>query len=444
VENEGENERVQLRREIATLKQQIAALNGMPDAQRPLRIALGQREQRLAELLGWADRGPALPSFSLIKHEDRLQIIEDGQVQSLPSPLRENRLADLFATPRNELLAIASDLGNGHYAKNVTGTPALCREALQRLANAGYYLWQMIFSTPELNRIAVRVRERGRASPLQLNLITPTLAMPWHLIYDRDPSVGVDLDGFWGLRHILMIASQDTLPEHFLPDDNAPLTALAGYYLPFATESGDPQLIERQQALVRQLIPQTERISSDAELLDRLRTGSDARLVYLFCHVANAAPVPGASRLPTDGPIGTAATRMLLTKNGGINLTDLWQAAPIEHAPQLRGRPLVILNACASAAQSPLSDIGLISFFFQRGAQALIGSECKVPVIFGDVFGTALLEALLVQGQSVGAAIRDTRRMLIERDANPLGMIYSLLGRADMRLVAAHSSTVAI
>lgn len=426
----------QLQREIATIAQAITMLEGQPEAQRPLRVTLAQRKQRLAELLGYADRGPALPRINLIAQGDTLLVVEDDAAPvAFPSPFGQSRLADLLNMLRNELLVIASDLGNGQYAKHVVGTPELCVEALHRLAANGYYLWQMLFADSGLNRFAVRLCRRGMDTPLQLNLITPGLVIPWHLIYDRDPGVGIALDGFWGLRHLLLASPQATLPERHLPDDSA-FMALAGYYLSFAEESGDPEIVKRQQALVQRLVPEVDTISRDAEFLERLRSGSNARLLYLFCHVAGIAPALAAPRLSHDDLIGTSGTRLILSKNGGINLKDLWQAAPIESIPCLRGHPLVLLNACGSAAQSPLSDIGLVSFFFRHGAEALIGSECKVPVVFGDAFGATLLEALFTPGQSVGAAMRAARRLLIERENNPLGMIYNLIGRADMRLVA--------
>jgi hypothetical protein len=433
-----EDEIARLRQEILQLEAQLPVLEGLPDAQQHVRGAISQRRQHLAHLLGYAVKRTSANAISLTASASTLHIWDEGRLRSFPSSLSDTALIDLLGSLRNDLLAIASTFRSSYYRKHVIGTPEVCAAALRHLARHGHYLWQALFRDPALNRWAVALRERGRTAPLQLNLVTPGLVLPWQLVYDRDPDEDVELDGFWGLRHWLTVSARQGLPDYVVPDDST-LTALAGFYLAFAedAEIRDPEIVNRQQSLVRRLVPLADMITSDAELLARLRAGSDARVLYLFSHVDNLTPAFTSPFQASDRTIGTAGTRIILTKEGGLSLVDLRNAAPLECAPRLRGHPLVILNACGSATQSPVHDFGLVSFFFDHGAQALIGTECKIPVIFGDVFGAALLEALTMPGQSFGSAIRTTRRLLIERDHNPLGMLYALLGRADMCLVPA-------
>lgn len=429
------NDIARLQQEIDQLKAAIAQLAGQPNAQQPLQIALGQREQQLARLRGLAASEPPLPLINLIARPQHILINDEGHITEHPA-WSPTMLHDLFKTIRTELLRIVSASDAHAYGKQRKGSPERCAQILQTMAQFGYMLWQLLFQERALQGWAQQLRERGRQQPFQLNLLTPGMVIPWQLIYDRDPRDGVVLEGFWGLYHRLMLSSQRSMPSLVAPSAHEALRVLAGYYLPFAEESGDAQMLTRQQALIQRLAPDRVIVTSDTDFIDVLRMGSDARLLYLFCHVDQQGPALVDTRLAGAGLVGSVSTRIILSKGGGISLHELMLVAPLERAACLSGHPLVFLNACSSAAQSPLSDVGLTSFFFQHGAQALIGSECKLPVLFGDLFGELMLEALCVPGQSLGAALQRTRHTLLEQYHNPLGLLYTLLGRADMCLIA--------
>jgi hypothetical protein len=91
------------------------------------------------------------------------------------------------------------------------------------------------------------------------------------------------------------------------------------------------------------------------------------------------------------------------------------------------GEPLVVLNMCESAQRSPLLSESFVHFFLDRGAAAVLGTECPMTVQFAHPFAEAFLEALL-RGDEVGEALLRSRRKFMEVK-NPLGLAYTLYGR---------------
>src|SRR4029079_9396360 len=104
-----------------------------------------------------------------------------------------------------------------------------------------------------------------------------------------------------------------------------------------------------------------DEVTTETALRDALAAGSDAALVDLYCHVLSVAPGGQPARPGVTSTIpGVASTRIVMTRaEQGLALRDLQQAAPLTRAPLLRGGPLVLLNACASAELSPLTYEGL-------------------------------------------------------------------------------------
>jgi hypothetical protein len=76
-----------------------------------------------------------------------------------------------------------------------------------------------------------------------------------------------------------------------------------------------------------------------------------------------------------------------------------------------------------------LSD-SFVGFFLDRGARAVIGTECPMTVEFAHPFARHLLESLL-GGATAGRALLDARRHFLNEARNPLGLAYSLYGTAS-------------
>ena len=96
-------------------------------------------------------------------------------------------------------------------------------------------------------------------------------------------------------------------------------------------------------------------------------------------------------------------------------------------------RPLVFLNACASADVDP-SAVSSFSSDFGRGHfMGFIGTEAVIPEAFGFQFSRAFYEALL-DGEGVGSALLSARWALLRQFKNPLGIVYCLRADPDIHV----------
>lgn len=352
-------------------------------------------------------------------------------------------LADLNAFARAELLAIVNTVerGNKIYTREITIPTPLAETTLARLARLGAALWQGLFlgpgaSSDSLN-LSEQLRRRSQSGPLQITVAGDVGGFPWHLLYDRelaDPQQPITPDGFWGLRHVVALLPTRGRLGAPLGDTQlvvgAHLQALVGMNLTL-----DQPSVVAQRETLRALGVATTDLPDEPALRAAFATGFDAHLLYLYCHVNNA--LPGSQPLGAKGalPVGVEETRLVLTTAAqALTLRDLQLAAPLDGRARLSAGPLVVVNACGSAALSPLSYGGLAPYLLDQGARAVIGTECDTPVRFGAAFGSELLRAF-AGGASAGAALRDTRRHFMATHQNALGLLYTLYGTPDLRIV---------
>jgi hypothetical protein len=220
-----------------------------------------------------------------------------------------------------------------------------------------------------------------------------------------------------------------------IPGNRGSLRALVAYNLSLNDEPTARGSVEAQRRIFAELGMTVDEVTTEADLLARLVRGTDTPLVYLYAHIVNEGPAlqPDRSAARTT-PAGVYGTRIILTSGNALTLRELERSAPLEHGPLLHGNPLVVLNACGSAAQSPLASAGLVPYLQAQGARACIGTECDIPAVFGAAFGSALLMALVRDRLTVGAALRAARRAFLEREHNPLGLLYALYGSADLAM----------
>lgn len=376
----------------------------------------------------------------------RLSVPATGDERTLPHTPAQ--LADLAARARAELLdllALAHD-DETAYVNGVAIPEPLAKASLARLAPLGAALWDGLFHPPgggeDLTRFGQNLRERSRRGQLHITIGGDLPGFPWQLLYDRDPQVEVTPDGFWGLRHVL--ALQPTrrggagLVESLSLGQAGKLRAVAAYNL--GIRVADLDLIGAQRAALAPLFAAVEELTTERELQRLMADGTEAEVLYLYCHALNAQPGRQPAGAEGNVPAGVGSTRLILTDEAGaLTLNALAAVAPLRKAPLLQGGPLVVLNACGSAALSPLSYDGLAPYLLAQGARAVVGTECDTPVIFGAAFGPALL-ALVARGGpgggplAVGDALLAARRQFWSAHHNPLGLLYTLYGFADLQV----------
>jgi hypothetical protein len=377
-----------------------------------------------------------------------LRLIDGGSVTVCPIALTDTGLSDLLAEARNRLLAIvhrSEGLNNIFQQPDPTIPSPHAETALAQLAQVGAWLWQTLFagtgSSSDALALGERLRARSQAAPLHLTIAAARLPFPWPLLYDRDPNQPITPDGFWGFRHVLasLPTSGRAGPKSgdLALGPAQELNALVGLNLRIDQHPsvvGHPVIPGQRQAL-SQLKLKISELTTEVELRDALAAGSDAALVYLYCHVLSVTPGGAPVRPGTGSAPGVANTRIVLTEpKQALALRDLQLAAPLSRASLLCGGPLVLLNACGSAELSPLTYEGLAPYLLDLGARAVIGTECETPIYFGAAFGPALLRAVVTERLTVGEALRATRRLFLEQHHNPLGLLYALHGSSDLQV----------
>ena len=160
------------------------------------------------------------------------------------------------------------------------------------------------------------------------------------------------------------------------------------------------------------------------EPLRQLLLRRDPDIVYFYCHALAALEQDGKTYAPGldfgRGFEGVARDVLAARAFAGEHWT---------HAP------LVFINGCSTAGFSPYAPSEFIKQFIQgRGASAVIGTEVTVWEALATEVATSFLRAFL-DHKSAGEALLLARRALLAK-SNPLGLVYTLYGSADLVLRA--------
>lgn len=311
-------------------------------------------------------------------------------------------LSDPLAPPANEVIAQEFEA------------------CLERVATTGWELYSGL-SDGGLKAILENINAMPDGS--LLNVHTDCAFFPWEMLYpspysallERELRPPLERAEFWGYRFII---SYNLLPSG--SEGWEPPTAEHASGPPFVslnlnpTIDGDFKLSDfKPIAYHRQFF--ADALSARGNLLDRgraitrnlLADDNRSTIIYLYCH--------GSSYVP----FGSGEEMLTLDAETSINPGAL-RVKPNRY---LRG-PVVILNSCSSAAQSPLSFSSFHGTFREKGAMGVIGTTIQIPGTFAAAFGRRLIEAYL-DGVPLGAAVYRLRRELLDL-GNPLGLFYSL------------------
>jgi hypothetical protein len=154
--------------------------------------------------------------------------------------------------------------------------------------------------------------------------------------------------------------------------------------------------------------------STGRDVMRALADGAtDDQILYFYCH---------AKSTGLTDPGGPDSSSIVLT-DGSITLGDLNIDAPT--TVQLRGNPLVFINACESAEMSPAFYDGFVPYFMAKGARGVIGTECKTPALFAVAWAKRFFERFL-DGEPLGEVFLGLRREFLDKHGNPLGLLYAV------------------
>jgi hypothetical protein len=413
-----------------------------------------------------------------LKGEDLFIVIDD---RTLPDKVRAAREALDRASRRGTTYRYThGDLPNH-------GNPDELLDLLRDIAEAGFNIFNTVVRNPiDQQRVALLV-SRGRG--IHAAHVDASSVIPWSLVYDRavsrttkwyenpaDPSapiyqvasaicpvglptangtMGNDVCGsanclldpaaneqrkrsgdafyledtvicprrFWGFATPIEVPAQQvksvtgSVPQiKTTIKAEQPMTVVGGFNpnLAFA----GPHANELKTSVFRTQATLVQPAAQGPEPFRQLLLHHEPDIVYFFCHAL--------ASLGTKGPC-------LDFGRGFDGVID-----DVLEARQFAGRawthaPLVFINGCSTAGFSPYAPSEFIKQFIQgRGASAVIGTEVTVWEVLATEVARTFLQGFL-DGKSAGEALLLARRSLLGM-ANPLGLVYTLYGSADLRL----------
>jgi hypothetical protein len=326
------------------------------------------------------------------------------------------------------------------YQQQVQIPEEVHKEALKKLATAGYLLFRRIFYSPASDAgarlIGDRLRELARQHTLKIQIVSDRFLLPWGALYLENPTGMGEIDpgAFLGFRHILeqipLQQNVTVLEPNIL---SQPALAVSVNFNADIDAEMSLGVIAEQQRYWQELGRAGTRVAvadSADSLLQRLNQDDVAdQILYFYCHAGGGRPDQGQNSV-------------YLGLGGGqkITLDDL--ELSLEER-RFAGTPLVFVNACETADLSPFFYSGFMPFFTARGARGFIGTECEVPAVFAAAWARAFFDLFLAGNRSLGETFLALRRRFLTQDNNLLGLLYALYCDGDMRVLPGVALTTA-
>ena len=331
------------------------------------------------------------------------------------------------------------------------------RMATRALAQVGRQLYLKLFASASAQALGNWMEEiLPDGSTIQVVDLAGDFCFPWSLVYAAQPwddDEPVDVERFWGWRYEIVILTGKMLDTYRqaqteMPTDDALRISVGMYERLVGAAEQKAFFAALDSRSGHRLLPE---IVTDRRKMGRKLAGADQDLYYFFCHgyteriatdiqldtdlvsqfaqqaATSLKDRPQSVREHLDDLFDVSDSWLRLTR-GKIPLTMLKETVPSEFSQH----PLVFLNMCESAQVLPSLSDGFVPFFLQRGARAVIGTECSMNTLFADDFSRAFL-TLFFQGESAGAILLTLRRRYLE-EGNPLALAYTLYSDANLRL----------
>jgi len=259
-------------------------------------------------------------------------------------------------------------------------------------------------------------------------VVSADAPVPWPMLYLGDTGDGAELswDKFLGLQHIVdQVPRQRKLavrdPKiHSDPQLSVGLNVSATIDQQFNVSwVGNHKSRWEELAAKRRRISLFPRSTGPSVVAALEDAAVSDQIVYFLCHATSG----GADGNPGDATLDMGV-------GGPITLNRLKSIVP---QTRFSTNPLIFINACESSDLSPKFYAGFVPYFLAKGARGVIGTECKVPVVFAVEFAERFFDKLL-DGNQVGDCVLAVRRELVEQHGNPLGLMYAVHCDANTRI----------
>jgi hypothetical protein len=402
-------------------------------------------------------------SFDPAKQSYRLlfKFLRDDPHNPVAIPGSTDMTADDVTELLEEVRDFWTDLVITNYARQLSVTRTTYEAYLKRLRKLGMKAWTKLFGASYADRGGATEAIGKLLSELHLNEGTHiqivyshagNFLFPWSILHRPVPeSDAIEPMDFWGARYQIEQVTDGPAKDGLAGE---PVNLVFALDRSFNDSPEQERLFQNYQAAAGGKFSVTAPISDKETLFSELLHTPAAHLIYFFCH--GYAPAAHGSLLRRDGvqalkdsiasvpegsPGKTALETLLrlTTKmdreawmyigDAEIKETDL--ALKDFFAPNRR--PIVFLNMCQSAGLLPSMSSGLVRVFLEKNASAVVGTESPMTAVFAHAFAEQFFNSLF-GGDDVGTALWKSRRHFLQNMRNPLGLGYTLYGRATAKV----------
>ena len=398
---------------------------------RPVAAAAGLKPRRLG--------------LSIVPEGNAFSCLVWGATQRrVTLPINPQELAHAVGLLRQAFMNVVTmtDATGRHPFQTRIDIPRGVSEAsLEVLALAGHTLFRTIFFHDAASQDCKDlgkwlIAEANKPGPgFHMQVLGEGFPIPWAALYltPRWDENALDWQCFLGMKHVIEqmpmggygcdtrivcvppgLAVALNLNQHIDQQTGTSVVADQAQYWQ-SRAAGNPVLSLRTCTTSAQLIAAL----NNAESSDQL--------IYFYCHAQSVGLVGG----------GPDASTLAMGNNDIVTLGTLKNMAPTDVV--LKGAPLVFINACESGNLSPSFYSGFVPYFMSKGARGVIGTECKMPVLFGAAWAESFFDDFL-QGMTLGELVLMKRRDFYLNHNNLLGLLYGVHCNIDTQLVQAEAA----
>jgi len=347
-----------------------------------------------------------------------------------------------------------------NYASRLSVTRTTFGKYLNQLRDLGVQAWTLLFGAKYADQAGasealgdfLTTMDSAEGAHIQITYSDTysNFIFPWSILYPPTEDSAVEPLNFWGARYQIEQVTSGPKRET-LADE--PINVLFALDTSFGNSAVQEEALEKYQTASGGRLRVTNPISDQQTLFKELVRNPSAHLLYFYCH-AYASTRPGPLRpdgvqllksrieaIRANSPERQALDTLLAltARMGDESWIFIGDSEVKESKLKLqkffeKRRPIVFLNMCQSADLLPSMSNGLVRLFLDHNASAVVGTESPMTAVFAHAFANLVFEALF-GGDDIGTALWKARRHFLRDDMrNPLGLAYTLYGRAIARL----------
>lgn len=309
-------------------------------------------------------------------------------------------------------------------------------ELLDNLLEAGRSAFEDIIDDDVIwNKVTEKLRsaDAGTTIIIMLDRQRPVL-LPWELLAYNHGSEDPAYRNLLGIRHIICRQALSSYSnfEYLNPNARPRLVLLPHDDLPSIETIKRPYLTRLAAEEKRITFTDFSTLVSQAPEGRRLRrfrnelTQEHLGIADFACRVINCGDERDSSTL-----------RISLCGDMELDTNEIRKALTSRHG---RNAPFFLLNLRPAAGSKSLEMshldafriklFELVDMFLELGAGGVIATHCVVPDRTAATFATMLYKNL-VSGSTIAAAMRQTRKDMLQTYQNPLGLVYELYVHPD-------------